>query len=526
MLSFKWLLLSNLGTGVGGLNSGSNLVSTATVDHLLRTRDIRTKNEHATTSWVTGNLNSGTYGLGGSAVFVRGSSSGEIRFDHVDDHLVQSMPSVSLAEASRAHVQLTSGGQPQTVLVQHKNTSVAQKASFAHWAQEATWEDDSALITGLLPFLEQEHPARLRPCVETAANLELNCSQGSIFKGERASGPAFLVDVSIFGFDLDVLEIKLHELASVVDLFCIIEMPVTHRGQPKPLLWARNKNKKRFADFRDKVLHVVVDDVELLRELNTTAPGRRNWKFEKRQESFGFVKMGSMVRALLARAKDAGREVLVNFGDVDEIASPKNLALAKHCQPKKLPIDHATWMPMGRFDRALSTDYPVSHRLPFTFGNPTLQDLDHFAGRRFGKSGRYLLGGWHLTNYAYVPSFVAKSLTCTECRGVRPDLLAELKKGQMSSVFEVLTALRFFAVKLRPVSEVSQTWPYSNDTSLLQPPCIVANNKERYEVWFGKNDRRLQMVPSADSNPPAPSLESMRSSRLHRYEVQDLMRRA
>ena len=56
------------------------------------------------------------------------------------------------------------------------------------------------------------------------------------------------MDISLFGFDLDVLELRLHELDIVVDLFAVIEMPLTHKGEVKPLIWARNKDTPRFAE--------------------------------------------------------------------------------------------------------------------------------------------------------------------------------------------------------------------------------------------------------------------------------------
>lgn len=55
--------------------------------------------------------------------------------------------------------------------------------------------------------------------------------------------------------ELDLLEIKCRELAGVVDLFVIVESPLTFTGLPKPLVFA--ENKARFAQW--PMHHVVVN---------------------------------------------------------------------------------------------------------------------------------------------------------------------------------------------------------------------------------------------------------------------------
>lgn len=55
--------------------------------------------------------------------------------------------------------------------------------------------------------------------------------------------------------ELDLLEIKCRELAGVVDMFVIVESPLTFTGLPKPLVFA--DNKARFAEW--PMHHVVVN---------------------------------------------------------------------------------------------------------------------------------------------------------------------------------------------------------------------------------------------------------------------------
>jgi beta-1,4-mannosyl-glycoprotein beta-1,4-N-acetylglucosaminyltransferase len=68
-------------------------------------------------------------------------------------------------------------------------------------------------------------------------------------------------DCFMFGNELDLLEIRLNELSPVVHRFVLAEATRTHKGDPKPLHFA--ENRARFADFLDRIVHIVVDDCPL-----------------------------------------------------------------------------------------------------------------------------------------------------------------------------------------------------------------------------------------------------------------------
>jgi beta-1,4-mannosyl-glycoprotein beta-1,4-N-acetylglucosaminyltransferase len=68
-----------------------------------------------------------------------------------------------------------------------------------------------------------------------------------------------IYDCFIFYKELDILEIRLNELGPIVDFFVLVEACKTHTGQPKALYYLDNKD--RYAAFRDKIIHVVVDDI-------------------------------------------------------------------------------------------------------------------------------------------------------------------------------------------------------------------------------------------------------------------------
>lgn len=65
-----------------------------------------------------------------------------------------------------------------------------------------------------------------------------------------------LFDCFIFNNELDLLEIRLNELADTVDTFVLVESPQTFSGIPKPLTFAEHK-----ADFlRFDIRHIIFDE--------------------------------------------------------------------------------------------------------------------------------------------------------------------------------------------------------------------------------------------------------------------------
>jgi hypothetical protein len=106
-----------------------------------------------------------------------------------------------------------------------------------------------------------------------------------------------------------------------------------------------------------------------------------------------------------------GRNDLVGFGDADEIPSSHNIHLLKHCKMAGPSVDIGSWFSWGRFDRAFRPDWPVPGH-PWTLGDPTYWTLQSamafdkdgvFPSRMREKSGKFLLGGVHMTDNPYPP---------------------------------------------------------------------------------------------------------------------------
>lgn len=102
--------------------------------------------------------------------------------------------------------------------------------------------------------------------------------------------------------ELDMLKIRLHVMSPIVDKFVISEATETFSGMKKPLYY--EENKEMFAEFADKIIHVVVDD---------TPKG-----YTHDRDTF---QKNAVTRGL----KDCTDEDIIIFSDLDEIPNPEKI---------------------------------------------------------------------------------------------------------------------------------------------------------------------------------------------------------
>jgi beta-1,4-mannosyl-glycoprotein beta-1,4-N-acetylglucosaminyltransferase len=109
-------------------------------------------------------------------------------------------------------------------------------------------------------------------------------------------------DCFTFFNEFEILDIRLNTLNDVVDKFVLVESNITHSGQTKPLYF--DINKEKFKPYLDKIIHIVVDDMDRL---------KGDWTREKYQRN-------SIMNGLKDVAKD---EDIILISDIDEIPNPK-----------------------------------------------------------------------------------------------------------------------------------------------------------------------------------------------------------
>ncbi|KAI8093478.1 N-acetylglucosaminyltransferase-like protein [Halteromyces radiatus] len=122
-------------------------------------------------------------------------------------------------------------------------------------------------------------------------------------------------DAVIFSVELDLLEIRLHELWDVVDHFIILESNSTFTGATKPLTFL--ENQERFLFAKDKIYHKVIYQQGTLPDGETPFYNENAMRHEMNQ-----------VFKDLGVAKDDW----VIMSDVDEIIRGKTLQLITQCQ--------------------------------------------------------------------------------------------------------------------------------------------------------------------------------------------------
>jgi hypothetical protein len=107
----------------------------------------------------------------------------------------------------------------------------------------------------------------------------------------------------MFYNELDWLECQLWETYDQMTGYVLVEATLDHQGHSKPLFY--DDNKARFAQWSDKIHHIIVEDLPTLEQ------SANPWDRERRQRDAAMP--------FLREAADAG-DLIINM-DVDEIPS-------------------------------------------------------------------------------------------------------------------------------------------------------------------------------------------------------------
>ena len=204
------------------------------------------------------------------------------------------------------------------------------------------------LILIALPYASLPPPMPIvtsqRP---TPLQLPPACA-GPAWAGLRKE-PLTIVDVFPFGWELDLLEIRLFELEHVVDKFVVWESGFSDRGVAKPLFFA--SNVARFSRFRDKILHVVQDDATYLSNAKRRAKAQvhtsnagvdwTNAVEDNRVDIISryFASLGETI------GNNTAASTLFLVGDVDELSAAEVISEMKYCLPRRGHRHTRAWWP-------------------------------------------------------------------------------------------------------------------------------------------------------------------------------------
>ncbi len=116
-------------------------------------------------------------------------------------------------------------------------------------------------------------------------------------------------DCFLFWKEFDLLKIRFEELYDVVDYFVLLEADKTFTNLPKPLYFAENAHL--FDKYKDKIIHIVVDDLPFHEKNEVDF-----WKRQRYQRD-------ALVRGL----KNCGPDDIILISDLDEI--PRSTTIKK-----------------------------------------------------------------------------------------------------------------------------------------------------------------------------------------------------
>jgi beta-1,4-mannosyl-glycoprotein beta-1,4-N-acetylglucosaminyltransferase len=190
-----------------------------------------------------------------------------------------------------------------------------------------------------------------------------------------------IYDVFTFFNELELLELRLNELSSVVDFFVICEATKTHRGEAKPLFF--EENRERFKPWLDRIYHYVVHDMP---------GGSRNdieatWCREFHQRD--------CIKRILPRVAD---DDVVVFGDADEIIRPSSLesySTSMGIRELEMRFYHFFLNYKSNGGWSLATIFPG--HVYNTTALSSLRHVDHRYPKRYKSHGCLADAGWHFS---------------------------------------------------------------------------------------------------------------------------------
>ncbi|KAF8161240.1 glycosyltransferase family 17 protein [Crassisporium funariophilum] len=195
-----------------------------------------------------------------------------------------------------------------------------------------------------------------------------------------------VLDAVLMSNELDLLEIRMNELDSVVDYFLIVESNTTFTGLRKETYFA--DNRARFSKFEHKIVYQFLPGYPL-------RPGQSPWDVEANTRNT----MTMVIRNHISQIS-ANTMSMVIMSDVDEIPARHTIDLLKHCDfGKSIHLQLRDFL------------YSFEWYLGLTSWRASVAIWSQDSYYRHSKSGEAILAdaGWHCSYcFRTIPEYAVK----------------------------------------------------------------------------------------------------------------------
>lgn len=204
-----------------------------------------------------------------------------------------------------------------------------------------------------------------------------------------------IYDCFAFFNELELLDIRLHELDAVVDKFVIVEATRTFQKNPKALIFADNKHL--FEKFLPKIIHIIVDEYPgFFSKFRNPTPR----DYDNHQKEF-----------ILKGIKEATDEDIIIISDVDEIPRPEQIEAYKNDKGVKVFEQNFYYYYLNMLCIKSPDGTPDLWRGPVMLLKKDIKTIRKVRSLR-GKEGSGITivpnGGWHFSYMGGVQNIITK----------------------------------------------------------------------------------------------------------------------
>ncbi|GLT26229.1 hypothetical protein SLA2020_013110 [Shorea laevis] len=270
------------------------------------------------------------------------------------------------------------------------------------------------------------------------------------------SEPHRIFDGIIFSNELDLLEIRWHELDPYVSKFVILESNTTFTGIPKPLFFASNRARFDFA--KDKIVHGVF-------------PGRVAFHGSHEDPFVLESEQRGAMNGLLHQAEISTGDLLI-MSDTDEIPSPHTLKLLQWCDgiPSLLHLELRHYM--------YSFEFPVD----YSSWRASIQIYGPWTRYRHSRQTNLILSdaGWHCSFcFQHLEEFVFKMTAYSHADRVKQKDFLDYSRIQRivckgDDLFDMLPEEYTFQELIKKMGSI----PHS--ASAVHLPASVIENADKF----------------------------------------------